>query len=77
MEFGSCEKVRVSLAVSELPCLLLLCASASQHPEVPSRAATATAQTPRLPMSVHLSRKVKTHDYRVLNFVVPPVVCEK
>lgn len=40
-------------AVPALPLLLLLCPSASQHPEVPSRATT-TAQTPRPPMSVAL-----------------------
>lgn len=60
MECGSWEEVRDMLAVSTLPRLLLLCPSASQHPEVPSRAATATAQTLRLPMSVYLSGKVKT-----------------
>lgn len=37
-------------ALSMLSRLLLLCPSANQHPDIPSRAATATAQTPRLPM---------------------------
>lgn len=66
MECGSCEEVRDTLAVSTLPRLLLLCPSASQDPEDPSRAATATAQTPRLPMSVYLRREVKTQGMDVL-----------
>lgn len=66
MECGSCEEVRDTLAVSTLPRLLLLCPSASQEPEDPSRAATATAQTPRLPMSVYLRREVKTQGMDVL-----------
>lgn len=65
VERGSCEEPRdtpaVSTpAVSTPPRLPPLCPSASQHPEVPSRAATATAQTPRLPMSVYLRGKAKT-----------------
>lgn len=66
MECGSCEEVRDTPAVSTLPRLLLLCPSASQDPEDPSRAATATAQTPRLPISVYLCGKVKTQGMDVL-----------
>lgn len=39
-----------------VPALPVLCPSANQHPEVPSRA-RATAQTPRPPMSVALRDK--------------------
>ncbi|KAM7398335.1 hypothetical protein PAMA_006307 [Pampus argenteus] len=59
MECGSWKEVCDILAVSMLPRLLLLCPSASQHPEIPNTAATATAQTPRLPMSVYLIGKVR------------------
>lgn len=56
------KEVRDMLALSMPSRLLPLCPSARQHPDVPSRAATATAtaQTLRLPMSVYLSGKVKT-----------------
>lgn len=68
MECGSCEEVRDMLAVSTPLRLLLLCPSASQEPEAPSRAATATAQTPRLPMSVYLGREENTNKViRVIN----------
>lgn len=60
MERGSREEVRATLVMSTSARLLLLCPSASQQPEAPSRAATATAQTARLPMSVHLRGKEKT-----------------
>lgn len=60
MACGPWKEVRDMVAVSTLFRLLPLCPSASQHPDVPSRATTATGQTPRLPMSVYLNGKVKT-----------------